>query len=132
MLLQTEQRAMMNFRFLACHPHSLGGGVRSEAASRKTKLGLASLRLLAECRPHCGGALWVIDQQLAASTQREGRTGRKPRSKMAFCSLWFCPNRIAFPFQPTAKNVLYCLLYSRNHPNEANRRQVRMPQTPVI
>lgn len=41
-------------------------------------------------------------------------------------------NRISFPFQPTAKNVFYCLLYSRNNPNEANRRQVRMLPIPII
>lgn len=69
---------------------------------------------------------WVIGPPLASVKTRE-----EDEKGMTFHSL-IHPDKISFSFQPTVKNVLYCLLYSRHHPYEANRRQVSVLLAPVI
>lgn len=74
---------------------------------------------------------WVLCPQLWQLWYK-GKNRKEAWKGMTLHSLSTCLNRIYFPFQPTAKNVFYCLLYSRNNPNEANRRQVRMLPISVI
>lgn len=99
---------------------------------RSSRWSIASSLLWAKGSQHelCG-PLWLGGPQLWQPwyTRKDREDDRK---EMAFHSLSTGPNGISLSLQPTAKNVLYCLLYSRNNPNEANRRQVRMLPFPVF